>query len=105
MKKLGKGEREAPSGGKTKRIVKTAMDKSWKIYGEHLTHLCTRLPRQFYKSMKSMRLQDEHYNPAYNLKDKNGTPVFNEKAIRQRWQDCFKELLNPIEETKQENIY
>jgi hypothetical protein len=46
-----------------KMTVQSAKDQSWKQYGEDLTELCRSSPREFYKSVKAMRIRDEPYDP------------------------------------------
>ena len=58
-----------------KRVVKEAKEESWKQYGEQLSQLCRQSPRNFYKSMKAMRMRDETYDPTTIVNDKNGIPI------------------------------
>ncbi|KAI8504891.1 hypothetical protein Bbelb_170000 [Branchiostoma belcheri] len=58
----------------SKRVVREAKDQSWKQYGEHLTELCKQSIRQFYKSVKAMRVRDEPYDPTTIVNDKDGNP-------------------------------
>ena len=62
-----------------KRAVKEAKQESWKKYGEQLSELCRHSPRNFYKSVKAMRMRDETYDPTTIITDQNGNPA-NDKS-------------------------
>ena len=79
----------------SKQVVKAAKEASWKKYGEELSELGTHSPREFYKSVKAMRVRDEPYDPTTVINDANGQPLHEEDEIIQRWEDYFKDLLNP----------
>ncbi|XP_035664606.1 uncharacterized protein LOC118408089 [Branchiostoma floridae] len=83
---------------KSKREVKHAKDASWKTYGQELSELCKRSPREFYRSVKAMRLRDEPYNPTPVINDQDGNPIYEEDKIKQRWEQYFRDLLNPVDE-------
>ena len=79
----------------SKKVIRKSKELSWKEYGEHLTQLCKDTPRKFYKSVKAMRLRDESFNPTSIINDRNGKPLFNEMEIKRRWEEYFRDLLNP----------
>lgn len=80
-----------------KTTVQAAKDQSWKQYGEDLSELCRRSPREFYKSVKAMRLRDEPHDPTTVINDKEGQPLYDDTEIRDRWEEYFRQLLNPVE--------
>ena len=63
----------------SKRMVKAAKESSWKAYGEELSELCKHSPREFYKSVKAMRLRIEMFNPTTMIHDKDGNSLYDEK--------------------------
>ena len=79
----------------SKRTVRMAKEQSWKTYGEELSELCKLSTRRFYKSIKAMRLRDDPYSPTTAVNDRDGNPISDEDSIKKRWQEYFKELLNP----------
>jgi hypothetical protein len=83
-----------------KHIIKEAKEKSWCKYGEQLTDLCKKSPRDFFKSVKSMRVRDESYNPITIINSKDGTPILNSEERKARWKEYFQELYNPNSITK-----
>ena len=88
----------------TSRIVKKAKEESWKSYGEQLAKKSQEDPRQFFKSVKSMRTRDEPYNPTATINDNNGNPIFNKTLIKDRWKSYFEDLLNPVAVGNQEKF-
>ena len=78
-----------------KRLIKSSKENSWARYGIQLSDLCKTNSREFYKSVKSMRIRDEVYNPIHTINDKNGETITNKATIRNRWQEYFQDLLNP----------
>ena len=52
-------------------------------------------PREFYKSVKAMRVRDEPFDPATTINDINGEALHEEEEITKRWENYFKYLLNP----------
>ena len=79
----------------SKRVVKEAKEKSWTQYGEKLSEACKSSPREFYKSVKAMRVRDEPYDPTTIINDANGEALHEEEKILKRWEEYFKDLLNP----------
>ena len=73
-----------------------AKEKSWTQYGERLYERCKTSPREFYKSVKTMRMRDEPFDPATTINDANGKVLHEEEEIVKRWESYFKELLNPV---------
>ena len=82
-----------------KKIVKTVKDASWKKCGEELNELCKKSTREFYRSVKAMRHQDEPFTPTTTINDKEGNPSYDDKEIKLRWEEYFKDLLNPLGKT------
>ena len=54
-------------------------------------------PREFYKSVKAMRVRDEPFDPATIINDANGEALHEKEKIMKRWENYFKDLLNPSE--------
>ena len=54
-----------------------------------------RLPKVCYKSAKAMRVRDEPFDPATIINDANGEALHKEEKIMKRWENYFKDLLNP----------
>ena len=79
-----------------KKVVKMAKEKSWTQYGERLYETCKTSPREFYKSVKTMRMRDEPFDLATTINDANGKVLHEEEEIVKRWESYFKELLNPV---------
>ena len=52
-----------------KFVIKEAKVNSWNKYGEHLTDVCKTNQREFFKSIKSMRVREESYNPITIIND------------------------------------
>ena len=49
----------------------------------------------FYKSVKAMRVRDEPFDPATTINNINGEALHEEEEITKRWENYFKDLLNP----------
>ena len=79
----------------SKKVVKTSKENSWTQYGEKLSETCKTSPREFYKSVKAMRVRDEPFDPTTVINDTNGEALHEEEEILKRWEDYFKDLLNP----------
>ena len=79
----------------SKKVVRTAKEKVWTQYGEKLCEICKTSPRQFYKSVKAMRVRDKPFEPATTINDINGEALHEEEEITKRWENHFKDLLNP----------
>ena len=79
----------------SKKVVRTAKEKAWTQYGEKLCETCKTSPREFYKSVKAMRVRDEPFDPATTINDMNGEALHEEEEITKRWESYFKDLLNP----------
>ena len=56
----------------SKTVVRTAKENAWTQYGEKLCETCKTSPREFYKSVKAMRVRDEPFDPATIINDANG---------------------------------
>ena len=79
----------------SKKVVRTAKEKAWTQYGEKLGETCKTSSREFYKSVKAMRVRDEPFDPATTINDINGEALHEEEEITKRWENYFKDLLNP----------
>ena len=73
----------------------TAKEKAWTQYGEKLCETCKPSPREFYKSVKAMRPRDEPFDPATIINDTYGEALHEEEKIMKRWENYFKDLLDP----------
>ena len=60
---------------KSKIVVRTAKEQSWKKYGKDLTELSKHPLRHFYKRVNARRLWDEPLNPTTVINDKDGSPL------------------------------
>ena len=83
-----------------KRAVKEAKQESWKKYGEQLSELCRHSPRNFNKSVKTMTMRDETYDPTTIINDQNGNSN-NKSDIKTRWKEYFNELLSNTQRSPQ----
>ena len=79
----------------SKKVVGTAKAKAWTQYGEKLCETCKTSPREFYKSVKAMRVRDEPFDAATIINDTNGEALHEEEEITKTWENYFKDLLNP----------
>ena len=50
---------------------------------------------ELYKSVKAILIRDEAFNPTTVTNDKDRNPLYEEEKIKQRWEEYFKDLLNP----------
>ena len=78
----------------SKKVVRAAKEKAWTQYGEKLCETCKTSPREFYKSVKAMRVRNEPFDPATITKDTNGEALHKEEKIMKRLENYFKDLLN-----------
>ena len=88
----------------SKRTVRIAIEES-KTNGEELSELCKLSIKQFYKSVKAMRLRDEPYRPTTVVNDRDRNPISDEDGIKKRWQERFKKLLNPSSQVNTQNQF
>ena len=58
----------------------------------------------FYKKVKSMRKRDQPYCPITTIKDARGQIITDKHQIKQRCGGYFEGLLNPNEETRDNNF-
>ena len=79
----------------SKRAVKKSKDEAWREYGEELTKTSKTSPRDFYKSVKAMRLREESFIPTEVIMDSSGVLLYEEHEIKVRWAEYFQQLLNP----------
>ena len=75
--------------------MRTAKEKAWTQYGEKLYETYKTSSREFYKSVKAMRVRDEPFDPATTINDINGEALHEEGEITKRWENYFKDLLTP----------
>ena len=75
--------------------MRTAKENTWTQYGEKLCETCKTSPREFYKSVKAMRVRDEPFDPATIINDTNGEALHEKEKIMKRWENYFKDLINP----------
>ena len=87
------------------KIIKESTEKSYKKYGEELSELCKTSLREFYKKVNAMRKRDEPFNPTAVINDKEGNPLYDKKEINNRWEEYFKDLLNPPKEHQNEEDF
>lgn len=78
-----------------KRKTRLSKEASWKKYGEDLSALCQTSTRDFYKSVKAMRVRDNPFDPTTVVNDTKGQPLYEDDLIRGRWEEYFYDLLNP----------
>ena len=88
-----------------KRTKATSKKDTWVKYGEDLSKLCKEKPRDFYKSVKSMRMRNEEFNPTTIINDEKGNPILNNEKRKERWAEYFNNLLNPVGTNKEENAH
>ena len=81
--------------------MKEAKEETWKNYGEQLSELCRQSPRNFYKSVKAMKMRDETYDPTTIINDQNGNPTNDKNDIKTRWKEYCNELLNNTQRSQQ----
>ena len=60
--------------------------------------------KSFYKKVKSMRELDQPYCPITTIKDAQGQIITDKHQIKQRWGGYFEGLLNPNEDTRDNNF-
>ncbi|GFR90787.1 reverse transcriptase-like protein [Elysia marginata] len=78
-----------------KRKTRLSKEASWKKYGEDLSAMCQTSTRDFYKSVKAMRVRDNPFDPTSVVNDPKGQPLYEDDLIRGRREENFYDLLNP----------
>ncbi|GFS16387.1 retrovirus-related Pol polyprotein LINE-1 [Elysia marginata] len=78
-----------------KRKTRLSKEASWKKYGEDLSAMCKTSTRDFYKSVKAMRVRDNPFDPTSVVNNPKGQPLYEDDLIRGRWEEYFYDLLNP----------
>ncbi|GFR90826.1 reverse transcriptase [Elysia marginata] len=78
-----------------KRKTRLSKEASWKKYGEDLSAMCQTSTRDFYKSVKAMRVRDNPFDPTSVVNDPKGQPLYEDDLITGRWEEYFYDLLNP----------
>lgn len=81
----------------TKQVKNEGKALSWEKYGQHLTQISKVSPKEFYKSIKAMRLRDESFNQTSMVNHKNSKLLSKEIEINKRWEAHFNEFNNPKE--------
>lgn len=51
------------------------------------TDLCRTRPRYLFKSVNSVRVRDESYNPTKIINNKHGAPILNGDDRKDRWKE------------------
>ena len=88
-----------------KQVIKQAKEKAWSEYGNQLEDMRkTEAMKSFYKKVKSMRERDQPYCPITTIKDAQGQIITDKHQIEQRWGGYFEGLLNPNEDTRDNNF-
>ena len=88
-----------------KQVTKHAKEKAWSEYGNQLEDMRkTEAMKNFYKKVKSMRERDQPYCPITTIKDARGQIITDQHQIKQRWGGFFEGLLNPNEDTRDNNL-
>ena len=64
----------------------------------------TEATKSFYKNVNSMRERDQPYCPITTIKDAQGQIITDKHQIKQRWGGYFEGLLNPNEDTRDNNF-
>ena len=60
--------------------------------------------KSFYKKVKSMIKRDQPYCPITTIKDTQGHIITDKHQIKQIWGGYFEGLLNPNEDTRDNNF-
>ena len=60
--------------------------------------------KSFYKKVKSMRKRDQPYCPITTIKYLQGQIITDKHQIKQSWGGYFERLLNPNEDTRDNNF-
>ena len=84
-----------------KSVVKEAKEESWKKYGEQLSELYRHSLHNFYKSVKTIRIRDETYDPTTIINDQIDNPIDDKTDIKTRWKEYFNELLSNTQRSPQ----
>ena len=85
-----------------KGIVKEVKEEYWKKkYGEQFIELCRYSPRNFYKSVKAMRIRGEIDDPTTIINGQNGNPINDKNDIKTRWKEYFNEQSNNTQRSPQ----
>ena len=82
-----------------KQVIKQAKEKAWSKYGNQ-----TEAMKCFYKKVKRMREREQQYCPITTIKDAQGHIITYKHQIKQIWGDYFEGLLNPYEDTTDNNF-
>ena len=87
-----------------KQVIRHAKEKTWSEYGNQLEDMRkTEAMKSFYKKVKSIRERDQPYCPITTIKDAQGKIITDKHQIKQRWGGYFEGLLNPNEDTRDDN--
>ena len=82
-----------------------AKEKAWSEYGNQLEDMGnTEAMKSFYKKVNSMRERDQSYCPISTIKNAQCQIITDKHQIKQRWGGYFEGLLNPNEDTRDNNF-
>ena len=103
---IRKGKRKYPLATYAcKQVIKHAKEKAWSEYGNKLEDMRkTEVMKSLYKKVKIMRERDQPYCPITTIKDAQGQIITDKHQIKQRWRIYFEGLLNPNEDTRDNNF-
>ena len=88
-----------------KQVIKHAKEMAWSEYGNHMEDMRkTEAMKSFYKKVKIMRERDQPYCPITTINDAQGQIITNKRNIKQRRGGYFEWLLNPNEDTRDNNF-
>ena len=87
------------------QVIKHAKEKAWSEYGNQMEDMRkTEAMKSFNKKVKSMREPDQPYCPITTIKDAQGQIITDKHQIKQRWGGYFEWLLDPNEDTRDNNF-
>ena len=88
-----------------KLSIKQAKEKAWSEYDDQLEDMrkTEATKSSFHKKGKSMRERDQPYCPITTIKDAQVQIITDKHQIKQRWGGYFEGLLNPNEDTRDNN--
>ena len=85
--------------------MKQAKEKALSEYGNQLEDMRkAEATKSFYKKVKSMRERDQPYCPITTIKEAQGQIITDKHQIKQIWGGYFEGLLDPNEDTRDNNL-
>ena len=88
-----------------KQVINHGKEKAWSEYGNQLEDMRkTEAMKSVYKNVKSMRERDQPYCPITTIKDAQGQIIPDKHQIKQRWGGYIERLLNPNDDTRDNNM-